>query len=94
MTCTMKASERGHIGVLKYLVENRGAGYGDTIRDRYGMTCTLHCAESGNLGVMKYLVEKGGGCGIRITNRYGVTCSKFARWNKELTKYIESRRWG
>jgi hypothetical protein len=94
MTCTMKASKRGHIGVLKYLVEKQGAGYGDTVRDRYGMTCTLHCAESGNLQVMKYLVEKGARCGIGLANRYGVTCIKFARWNKELEKYIQSRRWG
>ena len=81
----LPAARRGDLDLLKYLVDVKGMGCDDTIRDDYGMTCTMLAARGnwrthkGHMDVLKYLVEeKGMGYGDTIRDNDGMTCTMLA----------------
>jgi ankyrin repeat protein len=91
MTCTLWAVVNGHLAILKYLVEDKGANCDDTIKDNTGKTCTIYAALHGHLEVLKYLVdEKGAKCDDTIKDNDGKSCLDWAKSNnrKSVVDYI------
>jgi len=92
MTCTLWAVVNGHLAILKYLVDEKGAKCDDTIKDNTGKTCTIYAALHGHLAILKYLVqEKGAKCDDTIKDNDGKSCLDWAKSNnhESVVAYIE-----
>jgi len=91
MSLTMIASRENDLDVLKYLVDIKRLGCGDTIRDSWDSTCTMLAAQYGHMEVLKYLVEvQGAGCGNDIRDYEGMTCTMHAaeHGHLDVLKYL------
>jgi ankyrin repeat protein len=80
------AAEKGHLDVVKYLVEEKGADIKAAANN--GNTPLYRAARYGNLDVVKYLVEKG--ANVEAADKYGDTslhwAARFGYW--DVVKYL------
>jgi len=88
-TCLMLAIKSGKLEVIKYLIEEKGTKYDDTIRDKNGSTCVIHACGNGHLHILKYLIDEKG-AKYDDTNNKGQNCTMLSCLigNLDIFKYL------
>ena len=77
-TCVILSIKSGKLEVLRYLIEEKGGKYDETIKDKRGNTCSMHACGSGHLDILKYLIGSGAEYDDTIRNNNGFTCTIIA----------------
>ena len=78
------AIKKGHLDIVKYLVEEKGANKGDALR---------YAASIGNLELVKYLVDHGADVNAKYRDSFGVVQTALMnaaeRGHTEIAKYLK-----